>query len=104
MIKFPSRAALHPVPKVVEPDPAPAPEAKPEVSDVVNAALESLAQQVQATSRAIQIMAESQNESGKSPAVQVVERKQPIRLEADIVRDIRTGRMEKIIITPVHDE
>lgn len=104
MIKVKSRADLYPVPKATEPAKETEPEQQPSVSDVVNAALESLAKQVQATSLAIQELAENQKAPAQLPVPQVVERKQPIRLEADIVRDLRTGRMEKIIITPIHSE
>lgn len=95
MIKVKSRAELFAVPKTSEPS-------KPSVSDVVNAALESLAKQAEATSNMIQAMAQSQQETGKRLADLAGERRQPIRLEADIVRDTETGKMKRVIITPIH--
>lgn len=99
MIKVKSRADLYPVPKPAEP--VKAPEPKPEISEGLNAALEFLARQARATSIAIQALTETQKETGQRLVALAGERKPPIRLDADIVRD-KAGKMTRVIITPIH--
>lgn len=99
MIKIPSRSALHQVPKLVPP--APVPEVKPAVSDVVNAALESLADSTRAAFLMIEHFAKAQQQTSKQLVDLAAERKPPIRLEAEIIKD-KNGKMTNVVIRPIH--
>lgn len=82
------------------PEPVKVEPPRPDPSEAINAALESLTRQTQIAMQMIAKVSEGQKLAHDELLTLAAERKPPVRLDAEIQRD-KHGHMTKVVITPV---